>query len=80
MNLSLIDRSIFELISIEQEVVVLLFVYRAHRGAKDRSSNWRVQGQMSVKRYSCSPSSSCISLYRSEKNSVSMLSVFCLKS
>jgi hypothetical protein len=32
------------------------------------------------KRYLFSPSSSCISLYRSERKSLSMLSVFCLKS
>jgi hypothetical protein len=30
-------------------VVVLLFVYMAHRGAKDRSSTRSVQGQMPVK-------------------------------
>jgi len=39
----------FKLISIEQEVVVLSFVYRACRGVKDWSLTQTVQGQTLVK-------------------------------
>jgi hypothetical protein len=56
-----------------------LFFYRTQRGAKDRSSTRSVQGKTSIKRYFYSPSLSCVSLYRFEMNSVSTLSIFCLR-
>lgn len=56
-----------------------MFVCRTQRGAKDWSATRSVQGQMSIIRYFCHPSLSCVSLYRFERKSVSTLSIFCLR-
>jgi hypothetical protein len=57
-------------------VVVSCFVHKAQRGEKGWSATRSVQGQTSIKRYSCYPSVSCISLDRFERKSVSTLSIF----
>jgi hypothetical protein len=60
-------------------VIVILFVRRTQRGAKDWSATRSVQGKTSIKRYLCHPSFSCVSLDIFERKSVSTLSIFCLR-
>jgi hypothetical protein len=79
MNLSFIYRSVFKLISIEQEVVVSCFVHRIQREEKGLERNSERAGTNIDKRYFYHPSFSCISLDGFERKSVSMLSIFCLE-